>query len=1465
MASNVTLKALGLNYSPNALSLPDGSLTVANDVIIRRDNVIESRRGYKDYSEAIGISIDRPKQLIEYKDRVLVHYASKLAFDTTVLNSDDRSIFDDFSGTYPEVQAGLRIKWIEANKNLYFTTADGIKKISAKTASDFTTASGFIRNAGVQKALDLTAELLVEQGDSSGFLPADSAVAYRCLFGYKDLNDNLLLGAPSDRVTVYNYLSDLIAMDINTISTALDEIDQTGSLITDGNYASSFYTPINASVSQLQATVISLANKLDTDIFLADMSGVLAPLTISTIDITNNVGTVTFSSGDPSQYISVGDIDTISGVSAVGLTVVNGNQTITDVTSSTLSFAITNTDVPAAAPGSPTTIYSFNYTNIVDTGDVIYTEALSDIILSIPPTSEQTRIVQNTLSRILERLKVELDGVIDTALKTAFISPLTMTESANVRLTVTLPANFPSDYFVQVYRTRIFTADGPQTLGGSGGIPVNPDDEMRLVFEQFPTSSDISAEEVVFIDNYPESLVENNTNLYTNPTTGEGIAQANDLPPLAQDINRFKNYTFYANTRTRHRLTPFQLLGVSNIVSGDTITISNGTVSDTYTFISGVQEVTDITCTMTGLAAGEYFILYSANDDAEYVFYYEIDGVGTAPVVSGANIVKVPILSTFTNNELAQRTMDVINQYVFDFSVEENTLPKIRVTNVEFGKTTDGSVGTSPFTVTVITQGNGEDAAAKQVLLSSVVSAAQAIDETARSLVRVINKQGNSPVYAYYISSENTPPGQLNLEAKLLDNTPFYVQSGNNPVGASFNPDIGPINTDITSITVANPTVVTTTNPHGLINGDQIFISGSNSTPIINGIYTVTVLSTVTFSIPVNVTVVGTSAAWSKLSDVAVSSNEIKPNRVYYSKVSQPEAVPLLNYLDIAAEDKEILRIFPLRDSLFVFKEDGLFRISGETAPFVTQLFDTSCVLIAPDSVDVANNILYCWTSKGISNVTETGVSEISRPIDTEILKISSNSYTNFSTVTWGIGYDSDNSYIVYTNSETDDDVATVGFRYSNLTNTWTNFMRAQTCGINMKKQDRLYLGSGDFNIIDQERKNFDRTDYADSDFTISVNNSGILNGGKTIKITSITGINVGDVITQEQTVSIYDFNKLLTQLDLDPTVGDNNYFASLEAVTGSNMRDKLVALATKLDSDPGLTFTDYSARIATKSGTITSNSIASSTVITASAIHGLIPGRVVTITGTQSPNSIPPIAGETYVASNTGTFGSSSTFSIPVHVTTAGGTGLSFSTSPNLNNFEDIQACYNEIVNRLNSDSGATFSNYKLSTSTKLFEAVVTAINPNLNQFTLNIALQFIPGQLTVYNSIHCEIEYSPQTMGDPLMTKQISESTFMFNNKAFTQGILEYASDLKPVFNATTFYGQGNGIFGHYSEPGFGFGFFGGASNSAPVRTLIPRDQQRCRFLRIKYKHFIARESWQLFGITLTGNVGLSTRGYR
>lgn len=69
---------------------------------------------------------------------------------------------------------------------------------------------------------------------------------------------------------------------------------------------------------------------------------------------------------------------------------------------------------------------------------------------------------------------------------------------------------------------------------------------------------------------------------------------------------------------------------------------------------------------------------------------------------------------------------------------------------------------------------------------------------------------------------------------------------------------------DVVSSSVANPSVITTTQPHGFTAGASVSVviqSHTGSTPSINGTHTATITGLRTFTIPVNVTVAGTGGS----------------------------------------------------------------------------------------------------------------------------------------------------------------------------------------------------------------------------------------------------------------------------------------------------------------------------------------------------------------------------------------------------------------------------------------------------------------------------------------------------------------------------------------------------------------------------------------------------------------------------
>lgn len=1441
MPSVVNLKALGLNFQPNALDLPDGSLITASNIMIKRDNVIESRRGYKLSGESFGTSSDRAKQLIVYKDRILRHYSNILQFQDGV-NNDGTDNYTNFAGTYEEVESGLRIKSIQSNGNLYITTAAGIKKISAKTGSDLSSASGFITNAGGVKAIDATASLIVTLGDQTSFFTQDSAVAYRIVWGTKDINGNLILGAPSQRLIVYNPMLDLIIQDLNRTLGGLDDAANSTSsqLLRDTDYTSTLAVQIDDSASTVRTNLLSLATKLDQDFKYADGSGTGGILTISTATISSGTVTVNFSTGTATDYFSTGSKIFVAGFTLTGggtSTAANGGQTVVTVTSNTITFLTTNTTATGVTLATPT-IVSNEYRSITQ-----------PITQDTPATHDELVSLQDYLEAILTRLSVEPSTgslpVINSTARTTYLDVIDVTKAAQVSLSIDIPQDITSSYFLQIYRSAVTSAEGTAVLA----TDILPDDELKLVYEAFPTSAELAAGNMTVVDIVPDTF--RGANLYTNAATGEGILQANDVPPLSKDLNRFKGYIFYANTKTRQRKL-ISLLGLSNMISdyegGTTpkVFVSDGTTSNTYSFVTGRAEVTTATTVadVSGSLNNKYFDVYSGEDERKYRFFYNV--VGSASSVSSVGIdVMAGVLIAQNDNatSVASKTVSVINRYPVDF-LGTSSSSHFTVSCIKEGYTTDSSAGTSGFTMTTVTQGRGESSTNKEVLLSSSDSVAQGVDETARSLVRIINETSGGSIYAYYLSGSGDVPGSILLEGRSISSSKFYLLANNSNTGSSFNPDISPAHT-ITAISAANPSVVTSTS-HGLTNLDDILVFNTNSTPVIDGIQTIAYISANTFSVPVNVTIAGNTGVFTVLTLAEASENEEKTGRLYYSKFQQPEAVPALNYIDVGANDQAIIRIFPLRDSLFVFKEDGLYRLSGEVAPFTVALFDGTCKLTAPDTVDTNNNLIYGLTTQGVSTVSESGVSTISRPVDTEILKLST--YSDFRTLSWGVGYESDNSYTLFTVTATGKEVSDIAYRYSNLTNTWTNFDKTDTCGIIHPSQDVMYLGCGDTNFIEVERKNFDRYDYADRELERTLSAGSYF--GTTIHLSNVDDLDVGDVLVQDQLLTTYEFNMLLKKLDTDIGINDTNYYSTLVTTGGANLRTSIMDLATKLDADSGVTDTDYASTIATKTGSVSSISAAFPTIITSSS-HGLISDRRVTFSGSNSDPSIDGTYTVTVIDGNT--------FSLPFNVTTPGNSGT-WSTDDS--SFLDIQACYNKIITKLNADVGVAFGNYSINDTEAVKETIITAINIATKKVTLNLSIDYIIGNMTVFKAIPTEVKWSPITMGDALSLKHMRESTLIFSSKAFTSATLAFSSDLLPEFIRIPFNGDGNGIFG--SANGFGSGFFGGASNSAPFRTYIPRDKQRCRYLLAKFTHRIAREQYAIYGLSVTGEIS-SVRGYR
>jgi hypothetical protein len=217
-------------------------------------------------------------------------------------------------------------------------------------------------------------------------------------------------------------------------------------------------------------------------------------------------------------------------------------------------------------------------------------------------------------------------------------------------------------------------------------------------------------------------------------------------------------------------------------------------------------------------------------------------------------------------------------------------------------------------------------------------------------------------------------------------------------------------------------------------------------------------------------------------SGALTSSDDAAPNRLYYSKRDQPEAVPLLNYLDIGAKAKKILRIVPLRDRLYVFKEDGIFVVSGQF-PYRVDLLDDTVIVRAPDSVQSVSNQIFAWTNQGVVAVTDAGARVVSKPIDRTLSQVSV--ATDADVKTFGVSYESERQYMLCFGAT--NGYSASQYVYNITSNTWTHWDLYRLAGRVNKATDLLYMSptNGSFNnrlVI--ERKSMTNADFAEDSFS---------------------------------------------------------------------------------------------------------------------------------------------------------------------------------------------------------------------------------------------------------------------------------------------------------------------------------------------------------------------------------------------
>jgi hypothetical protein len=284
----------------------------------------------------------------------------------------------------------------------------------------------------------------------------------------------------------------------------------------------------------------------------------------------------------------------------------------------------------------------------------------------------------------------------------------------------------------------------------------------------------------------------------------------------------------------------------------------------------------------------------------------------------------------------------------------------------------------------------------------------------------------------------------------------------------------------------------------------------------------------------------------------AASSNDVGPNRIYFSRELQPEAVPLLNYLEVGSKNQQINRIIPLRDGIIILKQDGVFRLSGYSpTSFVITGLDNSVRILADNTAAVLDNQVYFLSDQGVVAASDNAVQIFSRPIERELLKLTSPSqFPNFKNLVFATTYNADRKYILHFPLTGVDTYCHQQYCYNSITNTWTRWTRPSLSGIVNISDNKLYFGGpnlGTDGFVYKERKTYTDQDFADEHYTVSI----VSHIGSYITVSDGSKLKVGMLMQQLSSASsgtILTINGNDIQLDGGTwAVGDATAYTPIE------------------------------------------------------------------------------------------------------------------------------------------------------------------------------------------------------------------------------------------------------------------------------------------------------------------------------
>ncbi len=255
------------------------------------------------------------------------------------------------------------------------------------------------------------------------------------------------------------------------------------------------------------------------------------------------------------------------------------------------------------------------------------------------------------------------------------------------------------------------------------------------------------------------------------------------------------------------------------------------------------------------------------------------------------------------------------------------------------------------------------------------------------------------------------------------------------------------------------------------------YVSGAQDVP--GQLYLESKTLTPTFSVIVSGATMG--ACWQPTlptSGVTVAAaNSSQANGLAFSKAGQHEAFPTPQVAPVGAKTGTGLRCVPLRDSVILITDSGVWKCTGDSpSNFQVTLLDSTVICVAADTVCVLNNTVFFLSNQGVVAVNENGADVVSRDIEALMTAINGQSY--IAAQSNAVAYESERQFLLSTVSPNETE-ADVTYIYNAVTQAWTTSTRVFSDAIINPANDKLYV-IDELLRVARERKSQNKLDYTE-------------------------------------------------------------------------------------------------------------------------------------------------------------------------------------------------------------------------------------------------------------------------------------------------------------------------------------------------------------------------------------------------